>query len=349
VLLPAGASVAYTATCTLAGSATGTLSNTATVAAPASTVDPPGNNAAIDLDLVTPEADLSIAKDDGVVYAPPESSLTYVLVVGNAGPSAAEGAVVSDLLPSALTCDWTCEGAGGGDCPASGAGDLAVEVDLPAGGSATFTMECTVAGDATGLLTNTASVTAPVGVSDPAPGNNVATDVDTTDPLLFTSGFETGDTSEWSGQEPAGLVGAGVAGERVALRGARGTRFAYDLGTLPARELPPVRLATAVDAAGRVRYAVQARRVAVGAPLELRLVAHAGAGAVASDWVEVEQRRAELRLVWRPAEGDGQDGVVALAVGGRLVLRLEGVTAMPEEPEGLRLHRVRAPGRAERR
>src|SRR5436305_12359150 len=47
------------------------------------------------------------------------------------------------------------------------------------GGSVTYTASCTISAPATGSLTNTATVTAPAGATDPTPGNNSATDTDT--------------------------------------------------------------------------------------------------------------------------------------------------------------------------
>jgi uncharacterized repeat protein (TIGR01451 family) len=70
-------------------------------------------------------------------------------------------------------------GAGGGTCAASGSGNLNNTVNLPSGGSVTYTASCTISASATGTLSNTATVTAPAGVTDPAPGNNSATDTDT--------------------------------------------------------------------------------------------------------------------------------------------------------------------------
>jgi len=55
-------------------------------------------------------------------------------------------------------------------------------VNLPAGGSVTYTASCTISAAATGTLSNTATVTAPGGVNDPTPGNNSATDSDTLSP-----------------------------------------------------------------------------------------------------------------------------------------------------------------------
>jgi len=180
VNLPAGGSVTYTASCAVSAAATGTLSNTATVTAPAGVTDPtPGNNSATDSDTLGASADLAITKTDGVTTATPGGSVTYTITASNAGPSNATGATVADTFPASLTCTWTCVGAGGGTCTAAGSGNLNDTVNLPAGGSVTYTASCTVSAAATGTLSNTATVTAPAGVTDPTPGNNSATDTDT--------------------------------------------------------------------------------------------------------------------------------------------------------------------------
>jgi hypothetical protein len=101
-------------------------------------------------------------------------------VASNAGPSAATGATVADTVPAAITgATWTCVGAGGGTCTASGAGNINDAVNLPAGGSVTYTLTGTISASATGTLSNTATVAAPGGITDPTPGNNSATDTDT--------------------------------------------------------------------------------------------------------------------------------------------------------------------------
>lgn len=176
--LPVGGSAIYTASCSIAASATGTISNTATVAS--AITDPvPGNNSATDTDTLTPQADLAITKTDGVTTASPGGSVTYTITASNAGPSNASGSTVADTFPAALTCTWTCAGAGGGTCTAAGAGNINDTVDLPAGGSAIYTASCTISPAATGTLSNTATVTAAGGITDPTPGNNSATDSDT--------------------------------------------------------------------------------------------------------------------------------------------------------------------------
>ena len=176
--LPVGGSVTYTATCAINAAATGTLSNTTTVASSVS--DPvPANNSATDTDTLTPQADLAITKTDGVTNVTPGGSTTYTITASNVGPSNAPGATVADTFPAALTCAWTCVGAGGGTCTASGSGNINDSVNLPAGGSATYTASCTISNAASGALSNTATVAAPAGVTDPNVANNSATDTDT--------------------------------------------------------------------------------------------------------------------------------------------------------------------------
>src|SRR6185369_13732828 len=142
----------------------GTLSNTATVAAPGGVTDPtPGNNSATDTDTLAASADLAITKTDGVTTAIPTGSVTYTIVASNSGPSDATGATVADTFPASLTCTWTCVGAGGGTCTASGSGNVNDTVNLPVGGSVTYTASCTVSAGATGTIDNTATVAAPGG------------------------------------------------------------------------------------------------------------------------------------------------------------------------------------------
>src|SRR5262249_36229565 len=128
--LPVGATVTFTFTVLVDPSATGSLTNTATVSPPARVTDPtPGNNGATDTDSLTPRADLSITKDDGVTSVVPGTSTTYTLVVRNNGPSAVSGATLSDPLPTGATsASWAFANASGGGSvsgPSSGSGALA--------------------------------------------------------------------------------------------------------------------------------------------------------------------------------------------------------------------------------
>ncbi len=181
--LPVGAIVTYVVSATIASGATGTLSNTATVAATAGTTDPiPSNDSAVDSDTLTPRSDLSITKTDATSTAVPGAPVTYTVIVANNGPSDVVGASVIDVFPANLSnAAWSCV-AVGGSCPAGGIGDINTAVSLIAGGTATFTVTADVDASATGALTNTATVSAPPSTTDPNAGNNAATDVDTLTP-----------------------------------------------------------------------------------------------------------------------------------------------------------------------
>ncbi len=209
--LPVGGSVTFVATCNIDTGATGTLTNTATVSVPATMGDPSlGNNSATDSDPLVPEGDLSISKTDGVSAVVPPTVLVYTIVVDNPGPSDAFGAQVQDFFPPEVTnVEWLCNGAGGGTCQADGDGDIEESVDLPAGGSVTFTAIADTAGGPGDVAVNTATVGPPAGFTDPTPGNNSATDV--TIYAIFLDGFESGDTSAWSAV--VGAIGPEAASE----------------------------------------------------------------------------------------------------------------------------------------
>ena len=185
-----GGTATYTAGTTLATSATVSVSNTATVAAPAGVTDPnPGNNIATDTDTI-PTADLSITKTDGQTTALTGSTVTYTIVASNAGPNGVVGATVMDTFPASLSgVTWTCTASSGSSCPASGTGNLSASVSLASGGSATFTASGTLASNASGALSNTATVATPSGTGDPNLANNSATDTDTIVPARPTGGL----------------------------------------------------------------------------------------------------------------------------------------------------------------
>ncbi len=180
VNLPAGASVTYTSVCQIAASATGTLSNTATIT---SATDPnPANNSATDTDTLAPSANLGITKTNGTTTVAPGGTTVYTIVANNTGPSNAPGTNVTDTFPATLTCTYTCAMAGGATGCTAGSGNINQTVNLPSGGSVTYTATCAVSGAATGTISNTATVAPGAGVTDPVPGNNSATDTDTVAP-----------------------------------------------------------------------------------------------------------------------------------------------------------------------
>jgi len=184
VTLPAGTHATFTVSGTVPAATSGALTNTTTVTPPIGVTDPvPGNNSASDTNPTGPVADLAITKVGSPNPYVPGAALTYTMVVTNAGPSNATNARVQDALPAALSAfTWTCapSGAGASCATASGAGDIDALVTLPAGTQATFTVTGTVPAGTTGALTNTGTVSPPVGVTDPVPGNNSATDTNPT-------------------------------------------------------------------------------------------------------------------------------------------------------------------------
>jgi len=169
-----GGTATFTVTAPISAGATGNLVNTATVAVPAGVTDPtPGNDSATDTDTAAPQADL------GVVKSAPASlfqgdPIAYTITVTNAGPSNVSGATVADtFVAGVVSPSWTCVGAGGGVCTAGPvAGNINDSATIPAGGTVTYTVSGTVDATFAGNLGNTATVSAPVGTTDPVPGND---------------------------------------------------------------------------------------------------------------------------------------------------------------------------------
>lgn len=128
-------------------------------------------------------ADLSVTKTDGQASSVPGTPVTYTIVVTNAGPDSASGAVVFDAPPAVLSgVTWVCNASPGSTCPASGAGAINHTVSLQPLGTATYALTGTLDPSATGTLANTAAATPPAGVSDVNPADNSATDSDVLTP-----------------------------------------------------------------------------------------------------------------------------------------------------------------------
>ncbi len=143
----------------------------------------------------TASGDLSITKTDNlggssVTSTPgtavPGTSITYTIVASNSGPTVATGASVTDALalnPDIESDTWTATGSGNATgFTASGSGNISDSLDLPAGGSVTYTVVATIQSSAMGILSNTATITPPPGFSDINPGDNSAIDTDTLKP-----------------------------------------------------------------------------------------------------------------------------------------------------------------------
>ena len=193
--IAASTSAGYTVTASINAATTSTITATATAAStgPNAVADEnPANDTGSQDTTVTPSADISITKDDGVTSVNGGGTVTYSIVASNNGPSADPAVAVTDTFPPGLmNCAYTSVAAGGASGnSASGTGNLAETLSLPRGGAVTYTATCTVAPAATGTLSNTATATA--SVADPDSGNNSATDDDTVVTSVtidFTKGF----------------------------------------------------------------------------------------------------------------------------------------------------------------
>jgi uncharacterized repeat protein (TIGR01451 family) len=111
--------------------------------------------------------DLVISVNDGVTRASSCAPTQYTITVTNRGTDPVAGAAVSAKFTAPLLgVTWTCRAAAGAHCTRAGpaVGDpVADQVDLPGGGSVTYTVTATLSAAARGVLVNEATVTAPDG------------------------------------------------------------------------------------------------------------------------------------------------------------------------------------------
>jgi uncharacterized repeat protein (TIGR01451 family) len=137
-------------------------------------------------------ADAGVTIFDRTDHVFPGDALQYTVLVDNRGDADIVGESVTSALSSQLTdISWTCVGFGGAQCVAGGSGDIEDLADLPVGTSVEYTIHAILPLDATGELTNTATVTPPPGYFDPNPLDNSASDIDTIiGDRIFASGFE---------------------------------------------------------------------------------------------------------------------------------------------------------------
>ncbi|MBS1789327.1 MAG: DUF11 domain-containing protein [Acidobacteria bacterium] len=188
----------FSLTAQTSSTATGTLTNSASVALPSGVADPnsANNSASVSRNFV-PSTDLSITKTNNAGTLIPGTQTTYTIVVSNAGPSAAVGAQVKDIMPGNLVIgSWTCTASSGSSCgQTSGTLNIDTTVNVLVGGTATFSVTATVASTATGTITNTATVAPAAGITDPNTANNSASDTDTLTPTSDLSITKSNNTS----------------------------------------------------------------------------------------------------------------------------------------------------------
>ena len=135
-------------------------------------------------------ADLSVFKTAQAQYGPGGGSVSYTIVVANAGPGPVQGAMLVDLLPAELEdAQWRCvPNDAGAACAASGSGSLDEPVDLPPQTAVTFTVDALFSDPEGDGFVNTAMVTVPQGITDPDPTDNESSAI--VGAIVFANGFE---------------------------------------------------------------------------------------------------------------------------------------------------------------
>ena len=167
--LAAGATAPTITITVTAPAQAGSLSNTSSISS--TTADPnAANNTSVASTTVSASANLSMTKT-GTATVVAGGSVTYSLVVANAGPSDAAALSVTDTLPAGVTfvsatgTGWTC----------TNTGNVSVSCTRPtlATGTTAPTITVVVTAPAqAGSLSNSASVSSTT--ADPVPGNNTS-------------------------------------------------------------------------------------------------------------------------------------------------------------------------------
>ncbi len=124
--------------------------------------------------------DLKITCTDGKFWVADGSSDTYTITVTNTGLENLNGAVVTDTFPAQVqNVTYTATGKGGASGFSNGSGNISQSLNLPPNSSVTYKATGFINGNSGTVISNTANVSVPAGVSDPNTANNQATDKDT--------------------------------------------------------------------------------------------------------------------------------------------------------------------------
>ncbi|WP_460285307.1 SdrD B-like domain-containing protein [Clostridium sporogenes] len=167
--LPAGEARTILIRGIVSPSATGVISNTASVIS--STPDPNlDNNESTTMIEVNPAADIGVIKTSSLNPVMPGEILTYTIDVTNAGPADAQNVVLDDAIsPDIIAPEFSIDGG----VTFNPWPTIYVIGTLPAGETRTILIRGTVSPSATGVITNTAAVTS--STPDPNPNNNEST------------------------------------------------------------------------------------------------------------------------------------------------------------------------------
>ncbi|WP_439022816.1 DUF7507 domain-containing protein [Bacillus thuringiensis] len=167
--LESGATTTILVRGTVSPLATGIITNTATVDSTTPDPDPTNNTSTVDTP-VNASADISVVKLDNPNPVLAGETLTYTIVVSNAGPSDAENVTLTDVIPSEILNPEFSIDEGITFNPWPGVIDLGTVLN---GTTRTVLIRGTVSPSATGFITNTATVDSTT--PDPDPDNNTST------------------------------------------------------------------------------------------------------------------------------------------------------------------------------
>ena len=215
--LASGASATFTLVAGTQPGASGTVSNTATVAATTPDPSAPNNTSTVVVPF-GPSADIVVTKT-GPASANAGGTASYAITVVNNGPSTAASVSLADALPAQTTFVSFAQGSGPAfTCatpPAGGTGTVTCTIaSLAPGTPATFTLVLNVANGATGTIANTATASAMTG--DPNTANNSATATTAVGTIADVSIAKTGSAAVTAGQTATYTIVVSNAGPAAA-------------------------------------------------------------------------------------------------------------------------------------
>jgi uncharacterized repeat protein (TIGR01451 family) len=124
--------------------------------------------------------DLKITCTDNKTTVAAGSLNTYTITVTNTGLENLNGAVVTDTFPAQVqNVSYTATGKSGATGFSAGSGNINQSLNLPPNSSVTYKATGFINGNSGTVISNTANVSVPAGVSDPNTADNTATDKDT--------------------------------------------------------------------------------------------------------------------------------------------------------------------------
>ncbi len=146
---------------------------------------------------ITFDADLYITKTDNkTIYSAGRSNI-YTIVAGNYGPFGVLNATISDPVPASIPAanvTYTATVTGGATTSVVGTqtGAINDSVNIPVGGTITYTVTINIPSSFSGNLVNTATITPPANTNDSNNINDSATDTDSG--VCYKSAQTTGTT-----------------------------------------------------------------------------------------------------------------------------------------------------------